>query len=102
MSPIWCVGFGQQEVTEVYAEAATRLHDVPVDDCGLMLLTLADGMVVSLDASWSRPAESYPTWGDVTMEVTAQHGIVNLDVFRFTGRAVSKNDRTWQVGWGTA
>jgi predicted dehydrogenase len=71
----------QQEVVEVYAEAATRLHDIPVDDCGLMFLTLADGMVVSLDASWSRPAESYPTWGDVTMEVTAQHGIVNLDVF---------------------
>lgn len=71
----------QQEVVEVYAEVATRLHDIAVDDCGLMLLTLADGMVVSLDASWSRPTGSYPTWGDVTMEVTAQNGIVNLDVF---------------------
>lgn len=70
-----------REVVEVYAEGGTALHDIPVDDVGMLLLTLDDGMVVSLDPSWSRPAGVYPTWGDVTMEVTTQNGIVNLDAF---------------------
>ena len=70
-----------REVIAVYAEGATRLHDIPVDDVGMLLLTLDDGMIVSLDPSWSRPAGVYPTWGDVTMEVTTVNGIVNLDVF---------------------
>ncbi len=70
-----------REVLEVYAEGATRLHDITVDDVGMLLLTLDDGMIVSLDPSWSRPAGVYPTWGDVTMEVTTVNGIVNLDVF---------------------
>jgi predicted dehydrogenase len=70
-----------REIVAVYAEGATRLHDIPVDDVGMLLLTLDDGMIVSLDPSWSRPAGVYPTWGDVTMEVTTVNGIVNLDVF---------------------
>lgn len=70
-----------QPIVEVYAEAATRLHDIPVDDVGMLLLTLADGMIVSLDPSWSRPAGVFPTWGDVTMEVTGMHGVVQLDAF---------------------
>ncbi len=70
-----------REIVEVYAEGDTMLHDIPVDDVGMLLLTLDDGMVVSLDPSWSRPAGVYPTWGDVTMEVTTQNGIVNLDTF---------------------
>ena len=70
-----------REVVEVYAEGDTLLNDIPVDDVGMLMLTLDDGMVVSLDPSWSRPAGVYPTWGDVTMEVTTQNGIVNLDAF---------------------
>lgn len=69
------------EVVEVYAEGGTCLHDIPVDDVGMLLLTLENGVIVSLDPSWSRPAGVYPTWGDVTMEVTAMHGVVQLDAF---------------------
>ncbi len=91
----------QRECVEVYAEAATRHYDIPVDDCGMLLMTMQGGMFVSLDPSWSRPNNSYPTWGDVTMEITAMNGIINLDVF---GQHVTHYDNSagrgrW-VGYG--
>lgn len=69
------------EFVSVYAEAATRHYDIPVDDCGMLMITLTNGMVVSLDPSWSRPTPSFPTWGDVTMEITTMHGVMSVDVF---------------------
>lgn len=69
------------EFASVYAEAATRYHELPVDDCGILLITLRDGALVSLDPSWSRPAHAFPTWGDVTLEVTGTQGVASVDVF---------------------
>lgn len=69
------------EFVSVYAEAATRHYDIPVDDCGMLMITLSNGMVVSLDTSWSRPTPSFPTWGDVTMEITTMNGVMSVDVF---------------------
>jgi predicted dehydrogenase len=71
----------QREFKQVYAETATRHHDLPVEDCGLLLLTLEGGLSASLDPSWSRPVHAFPTWGDVTLEVTGMNGAANLDVF---------------------
>ena len=31
--------------------------------------------------SWSRP-KAFPTWGDVTIEVLGENGVVRLDAFR--------------------
>lgn len=69
------------EFRTVYAEAATRYHDLQVDDCGLLLITLDNGVNVSLDPSWSRPNKSFPTWGDVTFEVTGTEGTASVDAF---------------------
>lgn len=89
------------EFAQVYAEADTRHHDLPVDDCGLLLITLANGVSASLDPSWSRPVRAWPTWGDVTMEVTGSAGVASLDVFGqkielFSNRA----GRTQWLNWG--
>jgi predicted dehydrogenase len=68
------------EVTEVYAEMATRIHDIPVDDTGLLMMKLSNGVAASLDTSWSRP-DTWPTWGGVTIEVIGEEGVLSLDAF---------------------
>ncbi len=71
----------EREFAQVYAEVATRHHPLVVDDSGLLLITLDGGVFASLDASWSRPVNAFPTWGDVTMEVTGTVGVARVDVF---------------------
>ncbi|MDN5362356.1 MAG: UDP-N-acetylglucosamine 3-dehydrogenase [Moorella sp. (in: firmicutes)] len=73
----WFLG---QEVTRVYAEAGTLLHDIAIDDCGLLSLELSGGAFATLDTSWSRP-EGFPTWGDVTVEIVGTGGTAYLDLF---------------------
>jgi predicted dehydrogenase len=68
------------EVTEVYAEIDTRMHDIPVDDTGLLMLRLSNGLPVSLDTSWSRP-KSWPTWGGIMIDVIGEDGVISLDAF---------------------
>lgn len=65
-------------VNEVYAVAATKMHDLPVEDCGLIHLNFASGFFASLDASWSRPS-SFHTWGDVWMEIVGTEGRIVID-----------------------
>lgn len=71
----------RDEVVEVYAEAATLFHDIPVDDCGMLSMKLASGAFATLDPSWSRPA-SFPTWGDVTLEFVGTEGTLFVDMFQ--------------------
>lgn len=85
------------DFAEVYAEAATRFHDTEVDDCGMLLATLANGVTLSLDPSWSRPNQSFPTWGDVTLEVTGTDGVASIDVFNQNNELF--NNQTVRAQW---
>jgi predicted dehydrogenase len=71
------------EVTEVYAEADTRIYDIPVDDTGLVMFRMSNGLRGSLDTSWSRP-KNWPTWGGVEIEVIGEKGALKLDAFNDT------------------
>ncbi|MFN8474561.1 MAG: Gfo/Idh/MocA family oxidoreductase [Anaerolineae bacterium] len=70
------------EVEEVYAEVGhALLHpDLGIDDVGLLSFRLTNGVIGTLDTSWSRPP-TYPIWGDVTLEMAGDKGIVSVDVF---------------------
>ncbi len=68
------------EVTEVYAEVERAFSDVEIDDAGILTMEFSNGVVASLDCSWSRNA-SFPTWGDVTMEVVGTKGSISIDTF---------------------
>lgn len=68
------------EVTEVYAEADTGIYDIPVDDTGLVMLRMSNGLRGSLDTSWSRPS-NWPIWGGVEIEVIGEKGALRLDAF---------------------
>jgi UDP-N-acetylglucosamine 3-dehydrogenase len=70
----------ETEVSEVYAEADTRIYDIPVDDTGLVMFRMSNGLRGSLDTSWSRP-DNWPTWGGVEIEVIGEKGALRLDAF---------------------
>lgn len=85
-----------KEVKEVYAEVDTLLHNIEVDDCGILALEFEDGIFATLDTSWSRP-KSFPTWGDIAMEIVGTKGVISLDVFAQTISIYSDKER--QVVW---
>lgn len=66
-------------VTHVYAKGAHVLHpENDVEDCGIVTLDFASGAFASIDSSWSRP-RSFPTWGDVWLEVVGTGGRLRID-----------------------
>ncbi len=85
----------KQEVTEVYAELATRYYDLDVEDCGMVMMELESGAIVSLDPSWSRP-KAFPTWGDVTMKFVGTKGNLTVDMFR-QNILFSSNENNQQI-----
>ncbi|HEX6737090.1 MAG TPA: Gfo/Idh/MocA family oxidoreductase [Vicinamibacteria bacterium] len=88
----------QREFTSVYAEIDTLLHPgLPVDDCATLLLELEGGVFASLDPSWSRP-RTFPTWGDVTLEVVGARGVLWLDAF--AQRVEVYSDVVARTRWG--
>jgi len=68
------------EPVRVYAEIGNRMFGKEFDDTGLLTIDFSNGMFATLDASWSRP-KSFPTWGNVKMEVTGDAGVASMDMF---------------------
>lgn len=87
---------------EVYAEMDTLLHEgIEVEDVAIILLRFPDGMVGSIDASWSRP-EAYPTWGGLRFRVVGSKGVIDVDAFS-QNLAVYRNQQrlpAWRT-WGS-
>ena len=65
----------------VMAQISNRMLGESVDDTAMLTLKYENGVFASLDASWSRP-ESYKTWGDVTIKVIGEKGVIEFDLFR--------------------
>ncbi len=77
----WYTG---SEVIEVYAQANRIFHAerVTVETGGLVMLTFDNGVFASIDCSWSRPVESYPSWGGLGFELVTERGTIQTDAFR--------------------
>lgn len=83
------------EVTEVFAESGNLLAGNVSDDTGLLMLTMSNGVTVSLDTSWSRPT-NWPIWGGVTLDVIGEKGVLfanaynnNYDLAETSGPSLS-------------
>lgn len=94
----WLLG---KEFTRVYCEKGTVIHSkLKTDDLGSLHLEMEDGVQVSHIASWNRP-KSFPTWGDVTMEIVAEGGVLNIDGFNQKIDVYSDKDmRAEWAYWG--
>ncbi len=86
----------KSEVTEVYAEISNRMFQQEFDDTGFLTLEFDNGVFATLDSSWSRP-KSFPTWGDVTLSVVGEKGVLTLDMF--SQNLVLYSDKTGGVSW---
>lgn len=95
--------FWDTEIDEVYAEVGHELlhPGLGIDDVGMLSFRLANGVFGTLDTSWSRP-ESYPTWGDVKLDVLGENGLISVDAFD-QNLQVSSDEagKTSWVNWGT-
>ena len=85
-----------REATEVYAEIGNGFYHQAWDDTGFLSIGYDGGVFATLDTSWSRP-KTFPTWGDITMQVVGTGGVLDLDMF--AQNLTHYDDRTSQVSW---
>lgn len=94
---------GPSRVTSVYATTNRILHHdkVDVETAGLVSMAYDNGVVATIDCSWSKPP-SYPTWGGLTLQVVGTAGIADMDAFsqRVDGYSESGAHPQW-LAYGT-
>lgn len=74
---------GGASATRVYAAANHVLHQdkgVAVETGGLVTITYDNGLLATIDCSWSVP-DNGPTWGGVYLQVTGTNGSVEIEPF---------------------
>ena len=96
--------FSGSEVKTVYAEIENLfVKDADIDTAGLVTLEFVNGLIATIDASWSRPESAYPTWGHVKMQMIAEKGTLEVDAFAQHLNQYSKKtaiNANW-IGWGS-
>ncbi len=82
----------------VYATTNAILHGdrVQVETGGLVSVEYANGVIATIDCSWSKPA-SYPTWGGLRIQLVGTGGIADLDAFaaRVDGHSEADGNGLW-------
>ncbi|MDZ4858619.1 MAG: Gfo/Idh/MocA family oxidoreductase [Candidatus Hydrogenedentes bacterium] len=90
----WMLG---REFTQVYCECDNLIrHGIGTDDVGSLHLEMEGGIKITHVASWNR-AKSFPTWGDVTMEIIGEKGVVTVDAFN--QKINLYNDEAMKTQW---
>ncbi|CAN5462382.1 Gfo/Idh/MocA family oxidoreductase [soil metagenome] len=90
-----------EEPVKVNAQIGSNMYGQEWDDTAMVTLEYPSGVFATLDSSWSRPA-TYKTWGDVTMNVVGETGVLELDMF---GQAIelysAKSPNHASLGYGS-
>lgn len=90
--------FGGVEAKTVYAVSNKIMHsdEVEVETGGLVSIEYANGVIASIDCSWSKP-DSYPTWGGLTLQLIGKKGIADMDAFnaRVEGHSETLKNGLW-------
>jgi predicted dehydrogenase len=69
-----------EEPIRVQAQTGNNMYGKDWEDTAMLTLEFPSGIFATLDSSWSRP-QSYKTWGDVTMNVIGEQGVIELNMF---------------------
>lgn len=69
-----------EEPALVQAQIGNNVYGQEWDDTAMLTIQFPSGIFATLDSSWSRPP-TFKTWGDVTMTVTGENGVIELDMF---------------------
>lgn len=90
-----------EEPIRVEAQTGSNMYGQDWDDTAMLTIEFPSGVFATLDSSWSRPA-SYKTWGDVTMNVVGEHGVIELDMFGQALDVYSSGETTHRLaGYGS-
>ena len=89
----------RSEPIEIFAETNQVMHpDAEVETGGILTMTFDNGVIATIDCSWSRPT-GYPTWGGLTIEAVGTDGVFTIDAFAERLEMWSGGAATW-VDWG--
>ncbi len=69
-----------EEPLRVQAQTSHHMYGKDWEDCAMVTIEFPSGIFATLDSSWSRP-QQFKTWGDVTITVTGDRGVIELDMF---------------------
>lgn len=74
--------FGEPETVHAVANGVLYGHtnDGDAETGGLVTLRYANGLIATIDCSWSQPAEA-PTWGGLKLHVAGTGGQLEIDAF---------------------
>lgn len=76
--------------TKVQAMVNNHHHNGATwEDSAMLTLDYPSGVFATLDSSWSRPRSFY-TWGDVTMKIVGEEGVIELDMLISSPTATPK------------
>ena len=90
-----------EEPVRVQAQTGSNVYGKDWEDTAMLTIEFASGIFATLDSSWSRPS-SYHTWGDVTMNVVGEAGVIELDMFGQSVQRYAHGDITHTSnGYGT-
>jgi predicted dehydrogenase len=70
----------KDEPVRVQAQIGNNMYGKEWEDTAMLTIDFQGGVFATLDSSWSRPS-SFKTWGDVTMNVVGDNGVIELDMF---------------------
>ncbi|RLE60114.1 MAG: gfo/Idh/MocA family oxidoreductase [Thermoprotei archaeon] len=74
--------YTKSEADTVYAMKAKNIRpQLRAEDAASMLIRFKNGVLGSIDCSWSRP-DTWPIWGDVYMGIFGTEGYIVVDAFR--------------------
>lgn len=89
------------EPVEVYAQTGNGMYAQEWEDVAMLHVKFSDEVFATIDSSWSRP-KSYKTWGDVTMNVVGEKGVIGMDMFGQTIDVYqNESARHWLAGYGS-
>ncbi len=69
-----------EEPIWVTAQTGHNMYGKEWDDTAHLTIDFPSGVFATLDSSWSRP-QNYRTWGDVTLKVLGEKGVIEIDLF---------------------
>ncbi len=83
----------------VQAQTGRNMYKQDWEDTAMLTLDYEDGTFATLDSSWSFP-QGYKTWGDVTLNIVGDKGVIELDMFG-QGMEMSVAGTSNVVGFGS-
>lgn len=69
-----------EDPISVQAQIGNNLYKQTWEDTAMLTIDFPSGVFATIDSSWSRPRD-YKTWGDVTMNIVGEKGLIELNLF---------------------